>query len=196
MEEGFRPQDGSGWGAGRPRALGWLRAGTIEGLGMAQAGTAEGLRPWDGSGWGTGRPQDGLGWDGGGPRASGWLGLGKGRAGARDCVGFLLGLHCWQRASGWLGARMLEGLGPRDGSGWDGGGSRDGSGWGGGGSRDGSGWARAEWEPGTVWDSRWACIAGAWFLTSPVPPLGQVLPYETSPGVGQGDEEISPKLEQ
>lgn len=58
------------------------------------------------------------------------------------------------------------------------------------GPQDGSGWPRAEQEPGIVWDSHWACIVGSWFLTSSLPSLGQVLPYETSPGVGSGDEEM------
>ena len=167
-------------GLGRRRASGlrMAQAGALEGLWMARAGALEGLGPWDGSGLGRLRALVWLrlGWQ----RASG---LGMARAGTIEGLrmawtGMAEGLRM-----AWAG--MVEGLGPRDGSGW-----------GGGGPQDGSGWARAEQEPGIVWDSRWACIAGTWFLTSPVPPLGQVLPYETSPGVGQGDEEISPKLEQ
>ena len=54
----------------------------------------------------------------------------------------------------------------------------------------GLGWLRAKQELGIVWDSRWACVVGSWFLTSSLPSLGQVLPYQTSPGVGPEDKEI------
>lgn len=129
--EGLGPWDGSG--LGRLRALVWLRlgwqrasglgmtrAGTIEGLRMAWTGMAEGLRmAWAGMVEGLG-PRDGSGWGGG--RASGWLGLGKGGAGAGDCVGFSLGLHCWHLVLDISSASSGSGASLRDLSwGWSGG---------------------------------------------------------------------------